>query len=204
MKRDEEETYPMEIRVVVQLPEDKHNEFESLKRKRGLTEHIQTMIDSSEGADVRVDSVPSSYSDERISRLEDGLNGITELLSAVYKNNELDRAERQSHVTMMQDQIRSQNDILQKLTSELGNILNREAPAPVAVEPVAPVVQQMGMSPEMMQQMMATMMAGMNQANAVSTPVTAPVAEVQEEIEKGELIMKKPKKNKRVSAMMDI
>lgn len=199
MKRDEEETYPMEIRVVVQLPDEKYQEFSDLKRKRGLTDHIQTMIDSSDDAEVRVDSGNGYYPDERISRLEDGLNGITELLGAVYKNNELERAERQSHVNMMQEQIRSQNEILQKLTSELGNILNREvAPVPVAVEPVTPVVQQTGISPEMMQEMMA-MMAMMSGSNAVT-----PVVTVEPEIEKGELIVKKPKKNKRVSAMMDI
>lgn len=201
MEHNKEDFYEMEIRVVVQLPGDTYEDFDKMKKNRKFTGYMQDMIDTHTDPDVTIvrGGESNSSTNERMERLEDGFGSVLSLLKDVMKENEVARNERSQQMELMKSQMDIQNELMRSIATELGNVSKRP------VEVVQPVADN-SMPLEMMSKMVEMMqgMAVNNAGTVANEAVAEAVPTAEPEIEKGALITKKPKKNKKLSAMMDI
>lgn len=120
MKGNKEELYPMEIRVIIDLPKDIFDEYSDLKRKRKLTHRVQKAIttyerDYSKGG--------HGFPEDRVNKLEDAILQMSNMMNRLIENTVTEREERKKEIELVKEQLQSQNKMIDDLMKKMGDLV---------------------------------------------------------------------------------
>jgi hypothetical protein len=107
---DKGELYPMEIRVIVELPEDVFDKYADLKTKRKLTSRVQEAITSYEKEDEVGDNSEKHIG--RLSTLEDAIIQMTKTVSVLISHSNEEKEHRNKLLQNFSERMDKQDQIL--------------------------------------------------------------------------------------------
>lgn len=190
-----EELRLMEIRVTLELPNSVFEEYSELKHKRKLTDHMQKVVNHYEDDRGNIGNTDTSS----ISRLEDAVANMTDVVATLIKSQENDRLNRDAEFERINNRIseseRTMGSVFEKILERLDGVGSVQSVSDKVVEPVATT----DVNAEMlkMMQMMASSM-GTNAGVAVQAPIQ--IDEVKEDLPTAP----SAKSKRKLASMMDI
>lgn len=98
MVKEKEDLFPMEIRVIIDLPEDIFDDYSELKRKRKLTGRIQEAVTTFEREDSRAEAVNEV---SVLSGVEESLLKMSDSIVQLIDNSNKDRENLNNVVTSL-------------------------------------------------------------------------------------------------------